>query len=122
MRGEPASGATGPREQAARTARALFCVAPSELPRFELRQIATRRIPHGHMLERGLLTLKRAGGLSEHGFVKNTTPKTAVPESPNPLRGTAVFFGSDSPRRPLMARLGAYHPPRDLALEAGLTH
>jgi NADPH:quinone reductase-like Zn-dependent oxidoreductase len=62
MRGEPASGATGPREQAARTARALFCVAPSEPPCFELRQMATRRIPHGHVLERRLLTPKGAGG------------------------------------------------------------
>jgi hypothetical protein len=61
MRGEPAYGATGPSDQAARTARALFCVAPSEPPCFELRQMAMRRIPHGHVIGRRLLTLKGAG-------------------------------------------------------------
>src|SRR5688572_11784772 len=81
MRGEPASGATGPSEQAARTARALFCVAPSEPHCFELQQVATRRIPHGHVLERRLLRPKGAGGFplvlgnDVAGIVKDVGPK-----------------------------------------------
>ena len=92
MRGEPAYGATNPSEQSARTARALFCVAPSEPPCFELRQMAMRRIQHGHVLERRLLTLKGAGHFPlVLGNDVAVIVEDSGPEVTSFTAGTAVF-------------------------------
>jgi hypothetical protein len=92
MRGEPAYGATGPSEQAARTARALFCVATSEPPCFELREIAMRRIPDWHVLGRRLLTLKGAGHFPlVLGNVVAGTVEDVGPEVTSFTAGTALF-------------------------------
>jgi NADPH:quinone reductase-like Zn-dependent oxidoreductase len=70
----------------------LFCVAPSEPPCFELRQMAMRRIAHGHVLGRRLLTLKGAGhlplvlGNDVAGIVEDVGPEVT-----RFTAGTAVF-------------------------------
>src|SRR6478735_3991319 len=97
MRGEPASRACGSGEQSARTARALFYVAPSDPPCFELRQMATRCIPHGHVLERRLLTLKGAVfGVLPSGSDGARATHVAVPHRlPSPNAGWIGSFRGD---------------------------